>query len=54
MSATVISMDGNLVDDVYQTIILNTFGTEAEVAAYAASLEKDGKLVSYIFQSAGN
>ena len=54
MSATVISMDGNLVDDVYQTIILNTLGTEAEVAAYAASLEKDGKLVSYIFQSAGN
>ena len=54
MSATVISMDGNLVDDVYQTIILNTFATEAEVEAYTVTLEKEGKLVSYVFQSAGN
>ena len=54
MSATVISRDLNLVDDVYQTIVLNTFGTEAEVSDYAASLEKDGKLVSYVFLSAGN
>jgi hypothetical protein len=54
MSATVISMDRNLVDDVYQTIILNMFETEAEVTSYATSLEKEGKLVSYIFQSTGN
>lgn len=52
MSATVISRDLNLVDDVYQTIILNTLSTEAEVTTYAAILEKEGKLVSYVFQSA--
>lgn len=52
MSATVISRNLNLVDDVYQTIILNTLSTEAEVTTYAAILEKEGKLVSYVFQSA--
>ena len=54
MSATVISNDMDIVGDVYQTIILNTLNTEAEVEAYASMLEKDGKLVSYVFQSAGN
>ena len=54
MTSTDISRDLNRVEDVYQTIVLNTFGTEAEVSDYAASLEKDGKLVSYVFLSAGN
>ena len=52
MSATVISHDTNLVEDVYQSIILNTLKTEGEVASYAASLEKSGNIVSYILQSA--
>ena len=54
MSATVISRDKNLVEDVYQTMILNTLSTEREVASYAAELEKSGLLVSYVFQSASN
>ena len=53
MSATVISRDKNLVEDVYQTMILNTLSTEREVASYAAALEKSGLFVSYVFQSAG-
>ena len=54
MSATVISRDKNLVEDVYQTMILNTLSSEREVASYAAELEKSGLLVSYVFQSASN
>ena len=53
MSATVISRDKDIVEDVYQTIILNTLSSEKEVSSYAASLEKAGMFVSYVFQSAG-
>ena len=52
MSVTVLSRDAHPVEDVYQTIILNTLRTEKEVSSYAASLEKVGMLVSYVFQSA--
>ena len=54
LSATVLSRDNNPVEDVYQTIILNTLHTEKDVASYAASLEKSGMLVSYVFQSASD
>ena len=54
MSATVISRDMDIVENVYQNIILNTLKTEQEVNAYDAELEKAGKLVSYVFQSTQN
>ena len=54
MSATVISKDMDIVENAYQNIILNTLKTEQEVVAYAAELEKAGKLVSYVFQSTQN
>ena len=54
MSATVISRDMDIVGNTYESIILNTLGTEQEVSAYAAGLEKAGKLVSYVFQSTQN
>ena len=54
MSATVISRDMDIVENVYQAIILNTLKTEQEITAYAADLEKAGKLVSYVFQSTQN
>ena len=52
MSATIISHDNDIVENVYQSIIMNTLRTEEFVASYAASLEKSGRIVSYIFQSA--
>ncbi len=52
MSATIISHDTDIVEDVFQSMVMNTLRTEAEVASYAAKLEKDGKIVSYILQSA--
>ena len=54
MSATVISKNMDIVENAYQTIILNTLKTGQEVTAYAAELEKAGKLVSYVFQSTQN
>ncbi|MBO4393267.1 MAG: hypothetical protein J5800_02885, partial [Spirochaetales bacterium] len=54
LSSAVISRDMDIVDNAYQTIILNTLKTEQEVAAYASELEKAGKLVSYVFQSTQN
>jgi hypothetical protein len=51
MSASIISSDMDIVGNTYQSIILNTLGSEQEVSAYAAELEKAGKLVSYVFQS---
>ena len=54
MSATIISRDMDIVGNTYESIILNTLGTEQEVSAYAADLEKAGKLVSYVFQSTQN
>lgn len=54
LSSAVISRDLNIVDNAYQTIILNTLETEQEVKSYADSLEKEGKLVSYVFQSVQN
>ena len=54
MSSVVISHDMDIVEDAYQTIILNTMGTEQAVTDYAAALEKSGKLVSYTFQSSMN
>ena len=54
MSATIISRDTDIVENAYQAIILNTLKTEQEVAAYAAELEKAGKMVSYVFQSTQN
>ena len=54
MSATIISSDMDIVGNTYQSIILNTLGTEKEVSDYAAELEKSGKLVSYVFQSTQN
>ncbi len=52
MSLTVISHDTDIVEDVYQSLIMNTLKTEEAVASYAASLEKGGRIVSYILQSA--
>ena len=52
MSATIISRDTDIVEDVYQSIIMNTLKTENGVASYATSLEKSDKTVSYILQSA--
>ena len=54
MSSTIISRDMDIVENAYQNIILNTLKTEQEVNAYAAELEKAGKLVSYVFQSTQN
>ena len=54
LSSAVISRDLNIVDNAYQTIILNTLKTEQEVKSYASALEKEGKLVSYVFQSVQN
>ena len=54
LSSVVISRDLNIVDNAYQTIILNTLKTEQEVKSYASALEKEGKLVSYVFQSVQN
>ena len=54
MSSTVISRDMDIVENAYQTIILNTLKTEKDVSDYAANLEKAGKLVSYVFQSTQN
>lgn len=54
MSATIISRDTDIVENAYQSIILNTLKSEQEVTAYASELEKEGKLVSYVFQSTQN
>ena len=54
MSSVIISRDLDIVDNAYQTIILNTLKTEQEVKSYASELEKEGKLVSYVFQSIQN
>lgn len=52
MSATVISRDNDIVEDVYHTIIMNTLKTEEKVAEYASDLEKSKRIVSYILQNA--
>ncbi len=54
MSATIISHDTDIVGNTYRSIILNTLKSEQDVKNYAATLEKEGKLVSYIFQSTQN
>ena len=54
MSSTIISQDMDIVENAYQNIILNNLKTEHDVTAYAAELEKAGKLVSYVFQSIQN
>lgn len=54
MSATVIGNDRDIVETVYQSIILNTLPTEQQTADYASFLDKEGYLVSYIFQSASD
>ena len=54
MSVTIISQDKDIVENAYQTMILNTLKTEQEVKDYASDLEKEGKLVSYVFQSVQN
>ena len=53
MSATLINPDTDLVETVYQSIILNTLSSENEVVSYASSLENSGLFVSYVFQSVG-
>ena len=54
MSATIISHDNDIVENVYQSIIMNTLRTEEAVLSYATSLEKSGRIVSYILQSASD
>ncbi len=55
MSATVICQGAdidNIVEVVYQSLILNTIDTEKRVSDYASKLEKEGMMVSYTLQSA--
>lgn len=54
MSATVIGNDRDIVETVYQSIILNTLPTEQQTSSYASTLDKEGYLVSYVFQSAAD
>ena len=54
MSATIIGNDRDIVEAVYQSIILNTLPTEQDTSSYASSLDREGYLVSYVFQSASD
>lgn len=54
MSATIIGNDRDIVGTVYQSIILNTLPTEQDTSSYASSLDREGYLVSYVFQSASD
>lgn len=54
MSATIIGNDRDIVETVYQSIILNTLSSEQETASYASFLDREGYLVSYVFQSASD
>ena len=51
MSATIIGNDRDIVEAVYQSIILNTLPTEQDTSSYASSLDREGYLVSYVFRS---
>ncbi len=51
MSVCVLSSDMNLVENAYQSIILANLDSEADVEAYAKTLEAQGRVVSYVFQS---
>ncbi len=54
MSATIIGSNADIVETVYQSIILNTMPTERQAADYADLLDREGYLVSYILQSAAD
>lgn len=51
LSATIIGNDRDIIGTVYQSIILNTLPTEQETSSYASTLDREGYLVSYVFQS---
>ena len=51
MSVCVLSSDMNLVENAYQSIILANLDSEADVEAYAKTLEAQGRVVSYVLQS---